>query len=257
MYTLAEGMANVWADPTTVVIAAFLTYGFGFLQYGDSMWMQVRNKSCPFYFWMHAWYFGHDFTFSIICWYQWWYVAQFWLFEVLAIGCIVFMGIEIFSLYQTVKNERQEVWGKYLRGKKVSVGYAWGRGICGYIIGVLFFQSIRVIIGDPMCLVLMSSTNAILAMMTQLRFSQVGHYQPGMKFLAIFTLLGTCFTFAPAGIGFFTTVINPLNTPFYFVIGAICILMSIRAIYLAWTLPKLDTAPAEAQLEGVTDKARS
>ena len=48
MYTIEQGMANVWADPTAIVIDAFITYGFGFLQYGASMWMQVKNKQCPF-----------------------------------------------------------------------------------------------------------------------------------------------------------------------------------------------------------------
>lgn len=247
MYTIEEAMANVWADQTLIVIAAFITYGFGFLQYGCSMWMQVKNKSCPFYFWMHAWYFGHDVTFAFICFYQWFFVIDWWLFKVLAIGCMMFVGIEIFSLWQTVKNERQEVWGKYLGGKTVTKKYAWTRGLIGYAIGVLFFQSIRVIIGDPLCLVLMMSTNAILALMTQQRFSQWGKYIPGMKFLAVFTLLGTCFTFSPKGIGFFTSMIPPLNTPFFFVVGAVCVVMAIRAIYFAWKFGSEQKVLEEAQ----------
>lgn len=137
---------------------------------------------------MHAWYFGHDFTFAVICFYQWFYVVDWWLFKVLCIGCMVFMVIEIFSLYQCVKNERQEVFG---------------------------------------------------------RFNEIGHYQPGMKFLAVFTLLGTCFTFAPRGIGFFATVVDPLNNPMFFVVGALCVVCSIRAIYLAWKLPALPEATTQ------------
>lgn len=34
MYIIAEGMANVLADPTAVVIMAFIAYGFGSLQCG-------------------------------------------------------------------------------------------------------------------------------------------------------------------------------------------------------------------------------
>ena len=244
MYTIEEAMANVYADPTGVVIMAFITYGFGFIQYGASMWMQVKNKQCPFYFWMHAWYFGHDFTFAFICFYQWFFIIDFWLFKLLCIGCMCFVVIELVSLYLCVTNERQEVFGRFTNGKPVSKKSAWIRGLIGYAMGVLIFQTLRVLIGDPMCLVLMASTNTILALMVQQRYTEIGHYQPGMKFLAIFTLLGTLFTFAPAGIGFFVTVIDPLNNPYYFVMGAVCVVCCIRAIYLAWKMDKQEKLSA-------------
>jgi hypothetical protein len=234
---------------------AFITYGFGFLQYGCSMWMQVKNKQCPFYFWMHAWYFGHDVTFAFICFTMWFFEIGWWLFEVLCIGCMMFVGIEIFSLYQCVKNERQEVFGRFTeRQTGVSKRYAWTRGLIGYAIGVLLFQAIRVTIGDPLCLFLMMSTNAILALMTQRRYDEIGHYQPGMKFLAVFTLLGTCFTFAPRGIGFFATIVNPLdNNPLFFAVGALCIVCAIRAIYLAWTLKPESLPQGSAQNQALQE----
>ena len=245
MYTIAEGMANVWSDQTMIVIAAFITYGFGFLQYGCSMWMQVRNKQCPFYFWMHCWYFGHDFTFAFICFNQWFFQIDWWLWKVLCIGCMAFVGIEIFSLYQTVKNERDEVFGIFTYGKPVSKKTAWALGLLGFAIGVLLFQALRVTVGDPLCLFLMMSTNAILALMVQRRFTQVGRYQPGMKFLAVATLLGTIFTFCPRGIGFFASVVDPLNNPFFFAVGALCVATSIRAIYLAWKFANPNWVPAQ------------
>ena len=82
----------------------------------------------------------------------------------------------------------------------------------------------------------MMSTNATLALMTQRRYDEIGHYQPGMKFLAVFTLLGTCFTFAPAGIGFFASVISPLNNVWFFAVGAVCVAASVRALYVAFKL---------------------
>ena len=256
MYTVVQGMANVMADPNAVVIMAFITYGFGFLQYGCSMWMQVKNKQCPFYFWMHAWYFGHDVTFAFICFHLWFFEIGFWLFEVLAIGCMMFVGIEIFSLYQCVKNERQEVFGRFTNGKPVSKRYAWTRGLIGYAIGVLLFQALRVTIGDPLCLFLMMSTNAILALMTQRRYDEIGHYQPGMKFLAVFTLLGTCFTFAPQGIGFFATVVPTLqNNLMWEAVGLLCIATSIKAIYSAWTLKPLPEPAGNPQAAQATAAA--
>lgn len=100
----------VHAQPSVLVAMAFLTYGFGFAQYVTSMVMQRRNRDCPFFFWQHAWYFGHDLTF-VLLFQQWFFQVDFWLFQVLWAECVAFVGIEIYSLYLTVKNERQAVWG--------------------------------------------------------------------------------------------------------------------------------------------------
>ncbi len=243
MYTIDEVMSVVYGDTTTVVIAAFLTYIFGFIQYGTSMYMQVRNKQCPFYFWMHCWYFGHDIVFSCL-FHQWFFEIGFWLFEVLCIGCMAFVLIEIFSLYRCIRYERQEVFGKYYQGGEVSVQAAVVRGIIGYAIGALLFCCIRLVLGDMMCLILMASTNAILALMIQFRFNEIGRRQRGTILLAWMTLFGTLFTFAPAGIGFFTTCIAALNVPAYYIIGVMCVICAIRAIWLAYRLLKSDDLKA-------------
>lgn len=60
-----------------------------------------------------------------------------------------------------MKNERQEVFGRFTDGQPVSVRYAWTRGLVECAIGVLLFQALRATIGDPLCLFLMMSTNAI------------------------------------------------------------------------------------------------
>lgn len=238
MYTIEQGMEIIANNQTMIVIAAFITYGFGFLQYGCSMYMQWKNKTCPFYFWMHAWYFGHDFTFAIICFNQWFNVVHWWLFDVLCIGCMVFMLIEAYSFYMAIKNERQEIWGKYVKDGEVTVKYAVIRGGLGYIMGIILFASLRALLSDPFCLFLMMSTNAILALNVHRRYDEYGECQHGSKFLAWFTLFGTCFTFAPSGIGFFATMVPPLQSWIFTAVGIICILTSIRAIWQAHTMPK-------------------
>ncbi len=239
MYTIDQVMSVVYDNPDLVVAAAFITYIFGFIQYGTSMYMQVRNRQCPFYFWMHCWYFGHDIVFSSL-FHMWFVEIGFWLFEVLCIGCMVFVLIEFFSLYRCIRYERQEVFGKYFQGREVTVGHAVLRGIIGYIIGAVLFSCIRLVIGDMMCLILMASTNAILALMIQFRFNEIGKRQFGTILLSWATLFGTLFTFAPAGIGFFTTCIAALNVPAYYIIGILCVICAIRSIWLAYRLPKAD-----------------
>ncbi len=243
MYTIQQGIATIASNPTGIVIAAFITYGFGFLQYGTSMYMQVKNKSCPFYFWMHVWYFGHDFTFAFICYKMWFNTVHWWLFEMLCIGCMMFVCIEIFSIYRAIRYERQEIWGKYIGGKEVTVKYAVVRGVLGYALGVVLFATLRYMIGDPFCLFLMMSTNAILAMNVHRRFDEYGVSLPGAKFLTWMTLFGTIFTFIPKGIGFFATFVPPLQNWSFTLVGVICVLCSIRAIYQSNTLPQADKLP--------------
>lgn len=237
MYTIDQAMSVVYLNETKVVLLAFATYAFGFIQYFSSMYMQVKHKQCPFYFWMHCWYFGHDLTFSLL-FYQWFFKIDFWLFKVLCIGCMCFVGIEIFSLFSTVKYERNEIWGKYSREGIISEKEGWMRGIMGYIIGFILFQVIRSGIGDPMCLVLMMSTNTTLAIASQFRLEEVGQQKRGIHILSWFTLLGTILTFCPKGIGFFATCIEALNKPWFFVLGAVAILCALRFLILSYKLPK-------------------
>ena len=237
MYTIEQGIQLINANPEFFVIAAIITYGFGFSQYLASVWMQIKNKTCPFYFWQHCWYFGHDIVFSLL-FYQWFHIVKFWLFKVMCIACMVFVLIEIFSLYRAVKYERQEIWGKYHKGQEVTVKQALIRAISGYAIGALLFLTLRAVLNDPTCLFLMMTTNVTQAMMVHRRADENGKRQPGQMALAWFTVYTTAFTFAPAGIGFFPSVIPALSDPLYFIFGGFCWIVSIRAVYLAFKQPK-------------------
>ena len=239
MYTIDQVMSIVHNNESKIVMLAFATYAFGFAQYFSSMYMQVKHKECPFFFWMHCWYLGHDLTFSLL-FNQWFHEVDFWLFKVLCIGCMCFVGIEIFSLYQTVKYERNEVWGKYHLDGVVSEKEGWIRGIGGYIVGFILFQVIRLALGDVMCLILMMSTNATLAIASQFRLEEVGKRKKGILALAWFTVFGTILTFCPKGIGFFATSIELLNAPWFFVLGALCTICAIRFLVLAYKLPKAE-----------------
>lgn len=97
---------------------------------------------------------------------------------------------------------------------------------------------IRLAIGDVMCLVLMMSTNATLAIATQFRLEEVGFRQKGIIPLTWFTLLGTILTFSPPGIGFFATSVPALNSTWFYVLGCVSVLCAIRYLIVAYRLPK-------------------
>lgn len=236
-YTVNDMLGQINIYGTKFVILALATYAFGFWQYLTSMYMQIRNKECPFFFWMHCWYFGHDLTFSLL-FKQWFSVMNFWLFKVMCIACMVFVGIEIVSFVYAVKYERQSIWGHYRRaGAEVTLKEGIIRGVFGYAMGVAIFMTIRILIGDSCCLFLMMSTNATLAMFLQFRLEEMGEVQKGTRPLGWATLLGTILTFCPRGVGFFATAVPNLHQPAFYVVGAVCIICALRHMYLAYTMP--------------------
>ncbi|MGY4103630.1 hypothetical protein ACW2Q0_29315 [Nocardia sp. R16R-3T] len=236
MYTIDGVMQVVDRHPVLFVALAFATYGFGFAQYLTSMYMQIRNKDCPFFFWQHAWYFGHDLTF-VLLFSMWFFQVDHWLFKLLWAGCVTFVAIEIYSLQLVVRNERQSVFGRYYT-EPVSARTAWIRGIAAYSAGVILFMVIRAAIGDVMCLVLMMSTNATLAIATQFKLEETKVRQPGIIALAWFTLLGTILTFMPPGYGFFSTAVTALDAPWFYVLGALSTVCALRFVILAHRMPK-------------------
>lgn len=85
----------------------------------------------------------------------------------------------------------------------------------------------------------MASTNIIMAIFPSYMLEQVGKSLPGYKFLSIMTVVTVITTFLPAGIGWFTTVVDALNSPAYYALGAISLAYSIRFVYQAFTYPKI------------------
>jgi len=241
MYTVSEVMAAIAANPVGFSIAAIMVYIFGFIEYFYSIALQVREKKSPWWLWMHAWYIGHDLTFVLL--YDLWFnQVDFWLFKVLWAGCVAFIGIELFTLYMTVKHERQEVFGRFVRGE-VSEKQAWARGLTAYAVGIALFYLIRLGIGDVMCLGLMMSTNVIVAIapsfLAEMRGSRQGHSVA----LGIAIVLGTMFTFAPQGIGFWATAAAVFREPWYWALGAVALAGAVRYLFVLGKLPKKGLLP--------------
>lgn len=236
MYTIQQVMAIVNREQGAVIVMALLTYAFGFAQYITSMLMQVKGKEAPFYFWMHAWYFGHDLTFSLL-FHQWFVTIHWWLFEVLWAGCVIFVGIELFSLFYSVKYERNIIWEKYTK-QPVTVAQGWRYGLLGYALGFSLFFLIRLGLGDHLCLILMMSTNAILALASSFKLQEIGDRRFGTVMLGWYTLAGTIFTFLPKGYGFFATLIPPLDGAWFSVLGVICVAFACRYLWYAYRLPR-------------------
>lgn len=237
MYTVEQVMSVVNENPWAFASLAFVVYGVGFIQYFTSLYVTVRDKKAPFYFWQHAWYFGHDLTY-VLLFDLWFNQIDFWLFKVLWAGCLAFVFIEIWSMYYAVKHERVELWGKYYKDGKVSLKSAWTRAIITYVAGFVLFYVIRLGIGDVMVFALMMSTNVTVALAPSFLAEQRQSRKGSSILLAIVTIFGTIFTFSPPGIGMWATAAPVFNQPWFYVLGALSLLGAIRYLYILRKLPK-------------------
>ena len=111
-------------------------------------------------------------------------------------GCIVFVFIELYCLYRSVRYERDELWGTYSDGP-VSERSAWTRGIAYYLLAFALFVIARIAIGDPMLLTLTMSTNFMVAVFPLLIVQRRRSRWGGSIVLGWFVIVGTLFTFAP------------------------------------------------------------
>lgn len=242
MYTIDQIMHTVETDPTGLVTAMFIVFGSAFGIYFYSLWLQFREKKAPFYVWQHAFYFAHDVNF-VFLFDTMFNQTGFWIFKLMWAGCVAFIFIEILSLYLAVKNERQEVWGKYVHDGKVTEKQAWQMGIFLYIAILAIVTCIRIGTGDVMCFFLMMLTNAITAIMpsflVQERNSREGH----SIILSFFIMINVSLTFAPQGIGMWATLAPVFREPWFFALGAISLLFAIRYLVVQLRLPKKGLLP--------------
>lgn len=236
MYTIEEVLARINENPTGFSIAAIMVWIIGFAQYFYSVGIQIRERRSPWFFSQHAWYFAHDLTY-VILYPVWFRDVDFWAFKVMWFGCIAFVLIELWVLSLTVRHERQEVFGAYADGP-VTARSAWTRGLVGYALAFALFLLIRQGIGDPMLLALTMSTNAMVAIMPLYLLHQRRNRWGSSVVLGVLVVLGTLFTFAPQGIGYWTTAAGVFDQPWYYLLGAICLVASVWYVLAQLRLPK-------------------
>ena len=159
----------------------------------------------------------------------------------MSVGCIVFIGIELFTLYSTIKNpeERNEVFGVYTGGKPVTEGQAWARGLIGYVFGIFLFLTLTIALRDPCVFFLTMTTNFIAAIFPAFNASKAGSRRGHSLLLGIFMLLGTINTFMPVT-NMWYNLAPCFREPWYYAFGIVAIIGCINYFVTLAKLPKKD-----------------
>ncbi|WP_386695281.1 hypothetical protein [Lonepinella sp. MS14435] len=223
--------------PELMIPLMIFAMGFGFIQYIYAFFMARGGKPSPFPVYMHCFYLAHDFLF-VTLFYQWFHEYDSLVFQVVWLGMVAFNIFEIHALYEAIKYERQETFGKYY-DKPVTVKQATLWVAAMTVVSFVVLCTVRDFMGDKLMFCIFISTNVVMAIGPALHFMAHRKRVKGQLGLAFFIVLGTIATFLPQGLGMYTTS-DPdyFNRPWFFVLGAVCLAVAIWHWVSVWKLPK-------------------
>lgn len=236
LYTVQSVLDNI--DPITwrYFGITLFTYILPFIGYSAVHYIAVKTKASPWYFWMHAYYFGHDLTFTLLFRHFYFEVGN-WIFVMMSLMCAAFTLFELYGLFIAAKNERQRLWGKYYE-KPVSMRQGLFRGAVAYAFNFVLVFGLYHALRDYMMLILMLSTNVMVSCGTatmveeHIRSGNVFTHRTAYLLVVLSTLASSVVTFLPPGLGMWTTASRFFDAPWFYAIGAICAFMMARCAWL-------------------------
>jgi hypothetical protein len=226
-------------DNPALLVAAAITFGFGFWEYIYSFRLVSRESKAPFPIWMHTFYFAHDSTWAVIFLttaprYGW-----HWFMVAAGIALIVWTVFELYNFVMAVKLERQEIFGHYTTGA-VSVRTA----VVGIVVQVLaFYGLVNVLIlfmGQGSFLQWAALTNLVMAAGPGTLWLRRRSREGGGMGIALVIVAGTLNTFLPTGM-FVLALPEVFNQPWFYLTGAIFTGIATAWAVMVW---RFDPKPA-------------
>ncbi|MEV7769881.1 hypothetical protein [Microbacterium sp. NPDC086615] len=206
-------------DNIPLLIAAGLTFAFGYWEYLYSFRLLTREKKAPFPIWMHTFYLAHDSSWAVILLsaaaaHNW-----NWFLTVASIALFVWTGFEIFNLWKAVTLERVEIWGPYF-GDRVTIRQA----VLNLLVQLAGFYAVVnlliVFMGEGSVLQWFALTNVVMAAGPGVLWARRGSRDGTSVGLGIVIVFGTINTFLPTGM-FVLALPEVFNTPWFYLTGVV------------------------------------
>lgn len=223
-------------NPAQMLPLMALAMGFGFIQYIYCAVITRRDRVSPFPVYMHAYYLAHDFLF-VLLFRQWFVEYDSVAFRVVWVGFLVFNVFEVYSLVQSVRNERRHDFGRWF-GSDVTVRQATVALVAMTLVSFVLLGTARSFLDDKLMFCVFITTNVMMAIGPALFTFQRKDRVRGSVGLAFFIVLGTIATFLPEGLGMYTTS-DPdyFNRPWFFVLGGTCLVIAVWHLVTVRRLP--------------------
>lgn len=215
---------------TALLVAAVLTFGFGFAEYIYSFRLIRREHRAPFPIWMHTFYLAHDSTWAVLLFiaaskYDW-----NWFLTGAAAALVVWTVFEMVNITMAIRVERREIWGDYF-GEDVTAGQA----LFNVIVQLAGFYAIVnlliVYMGEGSVLQWFALTNVVMAAGPGILWARRRSRDGSSLGLAIVIVAGTVNTFLPVGM-FVQAMPEVFDTAWFYLSGvvftAIAVLNAVR-----------------------------
>lgn len=238
-----ELIAAFRLDNTPLLIAAAVTFAFGFWEYIYSFRLVIREGRAPFPIWMHTFYLAHDSSWAIILLaaasrYDW-----NWFLTGASAALFVWSAFEIFNLWKAVTVERAEIWGPYFGDRATP-----GRALLSIATQVAAFAAtVNLLIGfmgEGSVLQWFALTNMVMAAGPGVLWARRDSRAGASVGLAIVIVLGTINTFLPTGM-FVLAMPEVFDAPWFYATGVVFTLIAVGNLYRLTRLPAKVRASGE------------
>ncbi len=217
------------------LFSTLATFFLGFMVYVYSVLLVNREGAGPYPVWMHTFYCAADFMGIWVFLEGWFATGGFWFFMLGCIGEAVWVLVEIYCLYKTVKVERFEMWGSGTTAKQAIFF------ICAQVL--VFFASLnflRTELNDITMFKFWIFTQVIIVCAPGLFWAKRGT-RLGSCWQLVITLVLVCvFSFNPFGNmwSLISPYFAPENAPWFYVMGLVVFAFAIYDVVAYARLPK-------------------
>jgi hypothetical protein len=226
-----------------MMLLSVIPYVGGFIIWVYFYWLPIRDGRLPVPFWLFTFWFAHDVTGAF------WFASladaheNFWFFRWTSNALFVWTIIEIIGMCIVIRFARQDVWGKY-HSTAVTQKQAAFHVIAEIVVMFSVVNLLRVYMNDDVFFKWFSLTNAVLAIgpwyLLKERRSREGS---SVALLTIIVII-VAQTFAPPGLGMFTTASPEFDTPWFYIAGVTFTALAVWNLMTLLRLPKQATVMA-------------
>lgn len=239
---LNEVITAYATDPGKMNLVSFVPYAGGFIIWIYFFLLPIREKRLPIPFWLITFWFAHDATGAVVFAQQAAAHDNFWFFRSTSIAWTL---IEIIAIAIVIRHARQDVWGKY-HDAPVTSGQALSHTITEIVIMFAIVNLARVFMDDVVMFKWFVLTNVVLALGPWYLIRERRSRSGSSIALSSIIVIIVAQTFAPPGIGMFTTASSTFDTPWFYIAGVVFTAVAIANLVTLLRLPPKTAIPGRA-----------
>lgn len=230
-------------DNPPLLVAAGITFGFGFWEYIYSFRLTSREGRSPFPVWMHTFYFAHDSSWAVILMLAAARHDWNWFLVGASVALMVWTAFEVYNLTMAVRLEREEAFASSL-----GAGVTPKAALVAIVVQVVaFYALVNLLIafmGAGSFLQWAALTNVVMAvgpaLLSLRRRSRTG----GGLGVACVILLGTVNTFLPTGM-FVLALPQVFDTTWFYVAGVVFSAVAAAHVVMVARYPAKERVPGQ------------